>query len=283
MSGPTNRRFVRAAWSLLAFQFVAAAGALALAIWASTKVQDLIDQRDELQARVTQLEARPMPIPQDPDVAPVEMNVATPDDVPDSAPVAPPPVVTKAPSQPSRTAPVRDGGFGVTVHRPPPSPPPVVVETPAPRPDPPPVDRPPPRDPPVRNPPRVPPQNLRAAASASRSRSAPARPADSGAAAAAAGHLCAAPPAPADHQAKCVGSPGADPNADARHHYPPDAACHHPARADGAAPRSEPHPQAAADECRAPAGSSEIEPRLTGARQSASSGTDTGSVTWPRS
>ena len=58
MSGPTNRRFVRSAWTLLAFQFVAAGGALALAIWAATRVQHLVDQRDLLQARVTTLEAR---------------------------------------------------------------------------------------------------------------------------------------------------------------------------------------------------------------------------------
>ena len=58
MSGPTNRRFVRSAWTLLAFQLVAAAGAMALTIWAATRVQALIDQRDQLQARVTQLEAR---------------------------------------------------------------------------------------------------------------------------------------------------------------------------------------------------------------------------------
>ena len=57
MSGPTNRRFVRSAWTLLAFQFVAAGGAVALAIWAATSVQHLVDQRDLLQARVTTLEA----------------------------------------------------------------------------------------------------------------------------------------------------------------------------------------------------------------------------------
>ena len=55
MSGPTNRRFVRSAWALLAFQFVAAGGATGLAIWAATRVQALVDQRDLLQARVTQL------------------------------------------------------------------------------------------------------------------------------------------------------------------------------------------------------------------------------------
>src|SRR4051812_6941892 len=61
MSGPTNRRFVRSAWTLLAFQFVAAAGATGLAIWATVRVQDVADQRDLLQRRVAELEARPAP------------------------------------------------------------------------------------------------------------------------------------------------------------------------------------------------------------------------------
>ena len=53
---PTTRRFVRSAWTLLAFQFVAAAGAAAVAIWAATEVRSLVDQRDMLAARVETLE-----------------------------------------------------------------------------------------------------------------------------------------------------------------------------------------------------------------------------------
>jgi hypothetical protein len=149
MSGPTNRRFVRAAWALLAFQFVAAAGALALAVWAAVKVQALIDQRDLLQARVTQLEAHPAPAPPPPDAAPIADNVVMPSDVPVAVPAAPEPAAN-APSQPPR-APPRHEGPGVIVHTPPP--PPEIVETP----QPPETYVPPPRRPPVRYPPREPP------------------------------------------------------------------------------------------------------------------------------
>jgi hypothetical protein len=151
MSGPTNRRFVRSAWTLLAFQFVAAAGALALAIWASTRVQALIDQRDLLQARVTQLEAHPAPAEPPPDSGSVTENMA--------APVEPVPVAQESaeppPALPTRVSQIRNGGSGVTVHTVPP-PPPVIVQTPPPRE--PPVIYDPPRQPPVRYvPPREPP------------------------------------------------------------------------------------------------------------------------------
>lgn len=149
MSGPTNRRFVRSAWTLLAFQFVAAVGALALAIWASTRVQALIDQRDLLQARVTQLEAHPAPAEPPSDTGAVIDNVATP--------MEPPPAVIQEPAGPSPRLPtrlpqVRNGGSGVTVH----TAPPLVIETPPSRE--PPVIYDPPRQPPVRYvPPREPP------------------------------------------------------------------------------------------------------------------------------
>ena len=57
---PTTKRFVRSAWTLLAFQFAAAAGAAGVTIWAATEVRGLITQRDLLAARVETLEkARP--------------------------------------------------------------------------------------------------------------------------------------------------------------------------------------------------------------------------------
>jgi hypothetical protein len=90
MSGPTNRRFVRTARTLLAFQLVAAAGATGLALWAATKVQALVDQRDQLQARVNQLEARPTRW----EVAPVE-------EVPEAQPA---PLVAPAPAGPQPAA-----------------------------------------------------------------------------------------------------------------------------------------------------------------------------------
>jgi hypothetical protein len=100
MSGSTNRRFVRAAWTLLAFQLVAGAGATGVAIWAALKVQALIDQRDLLQERVAELEAHrqapppeplaepePLPAPQQNTVVPV----AAPDNRLAPAPVRNPP------------------------------------------------------------------------------------------------------------------------------------------------------------------------------------------------
>jgi hypothetical protein len=146
MSGPTNRRFVRSAWTLLAFQFVAAGGALALAIWAATRVQSLIDQRDLLQARVTQLEARPAPADPPADIAPATENVTVPAEV--QVPVAP------APPAPARQPVAGNDGPGVNVHRPPPLQPPVTYVPPRQ----PPVRYPPPRQPPVTYvPPRQPP------------------------------------------------------------------------------------------------------------------------------
>ena len=155
MSGPTNRRFVRSAWTLLAFQFVAAAGATALAIWAATKVQALIDQRDLLQARVTALEAR-----QAPATPPVEVEPAPAPVIVPAQPVAPPPRATEPvapqPIQPTRVPPRREGG--VTIHE---LLPPVVIETPPQPVREPPVTyvppRYPPREPPVAYPPRRPP------------------------------------------------------------------------------------------------------------------------------
>ena len=54
---PTSRRFVRAAWTLLAFQLVAAAGATGLAIWAASEVQRVIDERDSLALRMREIGA----------------------------------------------------------------------------------------------------------------------------------------------------------------------------------------------------------------------------------
>lgn len=89
MSGATNRRFVRAAWTLLAFQLFAGAGATGIAIWAALKVQQLIDQRDLLQERVTQLEAHqqapaPEPMPESMSTPPPPPEIAVPNLVPDN-------------------------------------------------------------------------------------------------------------------------------------------------------------------------------------------------------
>ncbi|HMG48342.1 MAG TPA: hypothetical protein VK614_12885 [Allosphingosinicella sp.] len=148
MSGPTNRRFVRSAWTLLAFQFVAAAGATGVAVWAATKVQHLVDQRDLLQQRVTELESHPAPPPEQAapvETAPVEAppveNAVTPAPPP---PPPPPPVATPAPRprhlRPDRTPVIVQPPEPIYVPPPPPPPPPPPVKiepTPAPPPPPP--------------------------------------------------------------------------------------------------------------------------------------------------
>ncbi|MEA3047512.1 MAG: periplasmic protein TonB [Sphingomonadales bacterium] len=128
MSGPTNKRFVRSAWTLLAFQFVAAAGATALAIWAATRVQDLVDQRDLLQQRVTALEARPAPVPP---VAgtPMAEGPIVPDNGATPVPPPPPPPPKYRPDRPDRTRAPPTGGTTVGPGAgggppPPPTPPP---------------------------------------------------------------------------------------------------------------------------------------------------------------
>jgi periplasmic protein TonB len=121
MSGPTNRRFVRSARMLIAFQFMAAAGATGLAIWAAARVRDVADQRDLLQRRVAELEARSAPAPPNAAGHAVVDNGAAP------VPAPPPP-------PPPRTLPDRT--------RPPPSPPPPgPLTSPPPSPPPPPQVR----------------------------------------------------------------------------------------------------------------------------------------------
>ena len=42
---PTTRRFVRTAWIMLAFQLLAAAGAVGAAVWAVSAVRNLVNDR----------------------------------------------------------------------------------------------------------------------------------------------------------------------------------------------------------------------------------------------
>jgi len=58
VGGARIARFVRAARSLLAMQLAAAALALALSLWAVLAVRELAAERDELRARVAQLETQ---------------------------------------------------------------------------------------------------------------------------------------------------------------------------------------------------------------------------------
>lgn len=110
MSGhdsPTTRRFVRTAWILLSFQLVASLGAGAAAIWAASSVRHLADERDALQARVAELEARPAA------ALPAPPPEAQPQLVPDTIEIpagpalraAPPLVPAPTPVRPIRTPP----------------------------------------------------------------------------------------------------------------------------------------------------------------------------------
>jgi hypothetical protein len=126
---PTIRRFVRTAWILLAFQLVFALGAVGVAIWAASAVRQAVDQRDLLQARVAELEARPAaPAP-----APVQEVAPAPGEEPapvveDLTPQPQPPQPQAAPAPPVvRTQPpVRQP----PVRNPPPYRPPVYVPPP---------------------------------------------------------------------------------------------------------------------------------------------------------
>jgi hypothetical protein len=106
---PTIRRFVRTAWIMLAVQLVFAAGAVAIAIWAASAVRHAVEQRDLLQARVAELEARPAPAAPAPaaveeiESAPAPEPVAEVAPEPRATPV--PPVVRTVP--PARQPPVR--------------------------------------------------------------------------------------------------------------------------------------------------------------------------------
>jgi hypothetical protein len=147
MSGPTNRRFVRSAWTLLAFQFVAATGATGLAVWAATRVQHLVDQRDLLQRRVTELESHPAPPPEQAapvEPAPVEVPPVETVVTPAPPPPPPPPPAATEPSRPRHVRPTRTPVIVqppevtyVPPPPPPPPPPPMKVEQTPPPPPPP--------------------------------------------------------------------------------------------------------------------------------------------------
>ncbi|MEA3013527.1 MAG: periplasmic protein TonB [Sphingomonadales bacterium] len=110
MSGPTNKRFVRSARMLLAFQFVAAAGATGLAIWAATKVQDVVDQRDLLRRRVTELEARRAPAPPTAGALPGVPPIGVDNGAARVPPPPPPPPPRNNLPHPTPTPPPRTGG-----------------------------------------------------------------------------------------------------------------------------------------------------------------------------
>ena len=66
-------RFVRSARTLLTAQAAAAAGATALAVWAAVEVKGMVDAKEELAARVAELEqARPAGPLADPRAGPLE-------------------------------------------------------------------------------------------------------------------------------------------------------------------------------------------------------------------
>ena len=108
MSGhapPPRRRFVRAAWLLIALQLVAAAGAAGLAVWAATEVQRVIDQRDALALRMREMEARRPPPLRAREPEPRPEPVVEDDPRPSSSrpepappPPPPPPVVARVPA-----------------------------------------------------------------------------------------------------------------------------------------------------------------------------------------
>ena len=124
MSGresPSIRRFVRRVWILLGFQFVAAAVAAGVAIWAAGAVRRVAEQRDALKARVTELEARPAAVPGAPE-RPLDGNAleSNTTQIPDTPPSPPPPPAPPAPRPPPPRPPLPPSP-------PPPSPPPAPV------------------------------------------------------------------------------------------------------------------------------------------------------------
>lgn len=99
MSGPVTRigRFVRAARSLLLMQLAAAGIAVALSVWAVLAVRDLATERDELRARVAQLETQapanggtPSQAPAGPSASPLDNEVRPPTILPIPIPVTGP-------------------------------------------------------------------------------------------------------------------------------------------------------------------------------------------------
>ena len=115
-SSPTTRRFVRAAWLLLAFQLVAAAGATGLAVWAAWRVQLAIDDRDAMAQRVRELETRP-PVAPEPKASNPVVDGETEAPAEPGAEPTPRPIV-RPPVRPGQH-PVEPPG-----HPPPPPPPP---------------------------------------------------------------------------------------------------------------------------------------------------------------
>lgn len=129
MSGPGARigRFVRAARSLLLMQVAAAAVALVLGVWAVLAVRDLATERDELRARVAELEtqrpAAPAAAapsgPTGPAPSPLDTEIRPPAILPVPIPVTettPDPVVP----EPSEPATIPDPTTGEPATTPPP-------------------------------------------------------------------------------------------------------------------------------------------------------------------
>lgn len=156
-NSPTIRRFVRSAWTLIAVQFVAGLGAAGVTIWAATEVRQLVNQRDLLMTRVTELEteqarrpaapvedipevtAEPAPIPDGPLPAPVPVPAPAPPPV--AAPAPPPPRRIPPPRVVRPTRPVYTPPVYYTPPPPPPPPPPEVEDKPPVTDDPPPPRR----------------------------------------------------------------------------------------------------------------------------------------------
>jgi hypothetical protein len=110
--GARIARFVRAARSLLFMQLAAAAVALALSVWAVLAVRDLAAERDELRARVAQLETQrpaevtaPTPQVAGPAASPLDSEVRPPVVLPIPIPVTGTPV---EPEVPEATEPVTE-------------------------------------------------------------------------------------------------------------------------------------------------------------------------------
>jgi hypothetical protein len=112
---PSNtRRFVRAAWALLSFQFIASAGAAAVTAWAAFAVRDLEADVESGAAEPPAQEAR---VEQD---APAPTDFAENESESDEAPapdIVPDPVNGEVAPENPAVAPVNDGPASIAIRR----------------------------------------------------------------------------------------------------------------------------------------------------------------------